>query len=114
MSEASNKRSEDFLKISDQFQLGVLTTEASHPLTASLSDVAKRDVSAALQRYEQTRKPRASRCQEGSRRNAVMYHLPDGDEQRKRDAGLASAADAPLPQNAWLYGHDVEAEFERR
>src|SRR6266478_8162099 len=48
MSEASNKRSEDFLKISDQFQLGVLTTEASHPLTASLSDVAKRDVSAAL------------------------------------------------------------------
>jgi len=73
-----------------------------------------RDVSAALQRYEQTRKPRASRCQGGSRRNAIMYHLPDGDEQRKRDASLASAADAPLPQNAWLYGHDVEAEFERR
>src|SRR6266436_4512336 len=32
-----------------------------------LGDV--RDPSAALQRYEQTRKPRASRCQEGSRRN---------------------------------------------
>ena len=56
--------------------------------------------SAALQRYEQTRKPRASRCQEGSRRNGIMYHLADGEDQRNRDANLASATTAPLPQNA--------------
>lgn len=48
MSESSNRRSEDFLKISDQFQLGVLTTESSHPVTANLSETAKHDVSAAL------------------------------------------------------------------
>ena len=48
MSETSQKRSEEFLRISDQFQLGVLTTESSHPVTANLSEVAKRDVSAAL------------------------------------------------------------------
>ena len=48
MSETSNRRSEDFLKISDQFQLGVLTTESSHPITANLSGTAKRDVSVAL------------------------------------------------------------------
>jgi N-acetylmuramic acid 6-phosphate etherase len=48
MSNTSNKRSEEFLKISDQFQLGVLTTESSHPVTANLSETAKRDVSAAL------------------------------------------------------------------
>ena len=48
MSETSKKRSEDFLKISDQFQLGVLTTESSHPVTANLSEVARQDVSAAL------------------------------------------------------------------
>jgi len=48
MSEASNQRSEEFLRISDQFQLGVLTTESSHPVTANLSETAKRDVSAAL------------------------------------------------------------------
>ena len=48
MSEASNRRSEEFLKISDQFQLGVLTTESSHPVTANLSETARRDVSAAL------------------------------------------------------------------
>src|SRR5271157_5425396 len=48
MSETSNRRSEQFLKISDQFQLGVLTTESSHPVTANLSETAKQDVSAAL------------------------------------------------------------------
>jgi N-acetylmuramic acid 6-phosphate etherase len=48
MSKESNQRSEEFLKISSQFQLGVLTTEASHPVTAELSQTAKRDISAAL------------------------------------------------------------------
>ncbi|MEY2428041.1 MAG: hypothetical protein QOJ40_926 [Verrucomicrobiota bacterium] len=48
MSASSRKRSEEFLKISDQFQLGVLTTESSHPATTNLSETAKTDVSAAL------------------------------------------------------------------
>src|SRR5512136_1277908 len=48
MSDTSNLRSDDFLKISGQFQRGVLTTESSHPVTANLSDTAKRDISAAL------------------------------------------------------------------
>lgn len=48
MSEASRKRSEEFLRISDQFKLGSLTTEASHPLTADLSGVAQKDIAAAL------------------------------------------------------------------
>ena len=41
MSEASNRRSDDFLKISDQFRLGALTTESSHPVTANLSETAR-------------------------------------------------------------------------
>src|SRR5256885_512150 len=48
MSDASRIRSEEFLKISDQFQLGVLTTESSHPITAKLSEIAKDDIPAAL------------------------------------------------------------------
>ena len=48
MSESSQKRSEEFLKISGQFKLGALITESSHPVTANLSDVAKQDVGAAL------------------------------------------------------------------
>jgi N-acetylmuramic acid 6-phosphate etherase len=48
MSETSDKRSGDFLKISDQFQLGALTTEASHPATANLSETARHDIGEAL------------------------------------------------------------------
>jgi salicylate hydroxylase len=73
---------------------------------------ADNDMSAALRRYEELRRPRASRCQVGSRANGVNYHLPDGEEQRRRDSNLSSSSTAPLPQNSWLYGHDVEAEFD--
>ena len=48
MSQTSNQRSDDFLKIADQFKLGGLITESSHPVTANLSDTAKRDLAAAL------------------------------------------------------------------
>jgi N-acetylmuramic acid 6-phosphate etherase len=48
MSEVSNKRSEEFLKICGQFKLGALVTESSHPVTANLSEVAKQDIAKAL------------------------------------------------------------------
>jgi N-acetylmuramic acid 6-phosphate etherase len=48
MSASSQRRSEEFLKISGQFKLGALVTEASHPVTANLSEVAKNDIAAAL------------------------------------------------------------------
>lgn len=48
MSETSLKRSDEFLKIADQFKLGALVTESSHPATANLSETAKRDIAAAL------------------------------------------------------------------
>lgn len=48
MSLTSDQRSADFLKIADQFKLGALTTESSHPVTANLSDVAKQDIAAGL------------------------------------------------------------------
>lgn len=41
-------RSQEFLKVSSQFKLGALTTEASHPVTARLSDEARKDIAAAL------------------------------------------------------------------
>jgi N-acetylmuramic acid 6-phosphate etherase len=48
MSESSQKRSEEFLKISGQFKLGALVTESSHPVTANLSEIAKKDIADAL------------------------------------------------------------------
>jgi salicylate hydroxylase len=41
----------------------------------------------------------------------VRNHLPDGPEQRRRDAELERGD--PLRQSAWLYGHDVEADVDR-
>lgn len=48
MSQGSQARSVEFLKISSQFKLGALVTESSHPVTAGLSEVARRDTAAAL------------------------------------------------------------------
>lgn len=48
MSIHSDQRSTEFLKISGQFKLGSLTTEASHPVTARLSEVAGESIAAGL------------------------------------------------------------------
>ncbi len=48
MSENSLQKSAEFLALSSQFKLGALVTEASHPVTANLSEVAKSDIPAAL------------------------------------------------------------------
>jgi salicylate hydroxylase len=92
-------------------QGAVQAIEDAAVLAKCLARVARHDLVPALRRYEETRKPRAMRCQEGSRRNGDMYHLADGEQQQLRDRSLGSVTTVPLPQNAWLYGHDVESEF---
>jgi salicylate hydroxylase len=92
-------------------QGAVQAIEDAAVLAKCLEQATRHDLSPALRRYEETRKPRATRCQQGSRRNGEMYHLADGEQQRLRDASLGSVTTIPLPQNVWLYGHDVEAEF---
>ncbi|MFO1476889.1 MAG: hypothetical protein U1F98_09595 [Verrucomicrobiota bacterium] len=49
MSVSSAKRSDEFLGVCSQFQLGALITEQSHPATARLSDLARTDVPGALE-----------------------------------------------------------------
>ena len=58
----------------------------------------------ALQRYEEIRRPRATRVQLMSRGRELQNHLPDGPEQRQRDIDFASSD--PLRQSAWLYGQE--------
>lgn len=48
MSVQSERRAREFLAIADQFQLGGLLTEASHPITVSLSDVVRHDTGSGL------------------------------------------------------------------
>jgi salicylate hydroxylase len=69
-------------------------------------------VAAALRRYEAMRKPRTSQCQLGSRNNGVMYHLPEGEEQRGHGAAFSAAISGLGLRSAWLYGHEVEVALE--
>jgi salicylate hydroxylase len=80
-------------------------------LASCLRRADRSTVSQALQRYEQIRRPRTAQVQLMSRGREVQNHLPDGPEQRARDAQLASGE--PLLQSAWLYGHDLAADLER-
>ncbi|MEV0134069.1 FAD-dependent monooxygenase [Dactylosporangium sp. NPDC050688] len=65
-------------------------------------------LSAALRRYEGIRLPRTSRIQQESRDNVRVFHLPDGAEQRHRDA--AAATSSGLESNDWLFGYDADAD----
>lgn len=61
------------------------------------------DVGASLRGYEAERKPRTDRVQSMSWGNRTLFHLPDGDEQRARDAMLHAGSGA-LGAMDWLYG----------
>ncbi len=61
----------------------------------------------ALRRYESLRIGRTTRLQQASRDRARVNHLPDGPEQRARDAALAG--EEPLLANDWIYSYDPEA-----
>ncbi|MGW5472090.1 FAD-dependent monooxygenase [Streptomyces chartreusis] len=60
----------------------------------------------ALRRYEAARIERTTRLQRVSHARSDINHLPDGPEQRSRDAALAGSD--PLLRNGWIYGHDAE------
>ncbi|MFI7546122.1 FAD-dependent monooxygenase [Actinoplanes sp. NPDC049599] len=62
------------------------------------------DVAAALRRYQDIRAPRTAEVQQRSRGNTRTLHLPDGDEQRRRDAELGGRAD--LSGQDWLWAYD--------
>jgi salicylate hydroxylase len=65
---------------------------------------------AALRRYEELRIPRTTRLQTVSHGRSHMNHLPDGPEQRKRDA--AFALQDPLVANGWIYDYDPDAALD--
>ena len=60
-----------------------------------------------LVRYEQLRLPRVSRLQEMSRANKHRYHMPDGPEQRARDAAMAATRERAPETMQWLFGFDA-------
>jgi salicylate hydroxylase len=65
------------------------------------------DPPAALRRYEERRKERATRVQQASRARLDANHLPDGPDQIARDEAFCDQD--PLAFNGWIYGHDPES-----
>lgn len=74
----------------------------------------------ALRQHEQMRLPRTARIKQEALRNCELWHLKDGERQRRRDAQgyeafvHGSSRDSPYiwshPEGRrWLYGYDVEA-----
>jgi salicylate hydroxylase len=79
-------------------------------LTACLAKNSGEELGDRLRRYEALRLPRASRVQAASRENKTRFHLPDGPQQRERDALLGDrSTDWFLKAIAWVYAHDAEA-----
>jgi len=74
---------------------------------ASLLAATPNDVRAVLRRYEEIRKPRATRLQEASANNRTRFHLHDGPEQQKRDDAMAASGDRSIANIGWLYLHDA-------
>ncbi len=61
----------------------------------------------ALRRYEEVRKPRATRLQQASANNRVRFHLHDGPEQQARDQAMTTSGDRAIGNIGWLYAHDA-------
>jgi salicylate hydroxylase len=80
-------------------------------LAGCLREARSPEVEDALRRYETLRRERASKVQMISRERREHHHLPDGPEQRRRDAAFAD--EDPLDHNAWIYGHDAEEDLGR-
>lgn len=60
-------------------------------------------VDLSLRGYEAERKPRTDRVQSLSWGNRLVFHMPDGDEQRARDE-MMRAGSGVLGAMDWLYG----------
>jgi salicylate hydroxylase len=118
----------------DRWSVGrvVLAGDAAHPmlptfaqgaaqaledavlLGALLGRDADPEIPAALARYARLRLPRVRRIQDLARRNAVMFHMPDGPAQRERDVRIAIPEGGdPWRANAWVYAYDPLDELSR-
>jgi salicylate hydroxylase len=69
-------------------------------------------IEVALRRYETIRLPRTSRVQAMARKNATVFHLPDGPDQQERDSKMALRREKMKSQAAVgrgeIFAHDAE------
>jgi salicylate hydroxylase len=94
-----------------QAQGAAQAVEDSFVLAECLA-AAPDDPVAALARYEAVRRSRAEGLQTSSHTAADVFYLPDGEEQRKRDAGYATLRESrPWGPRQGIWEHDVRDDL---
>ncbi|KAF4304319.1 hypothetical protein GTA08_BOTSDO07426 [Botryosphaeria dothidea] len=84
----------------------------------------RKDLSRALRVFEKERMKRAGDMQTASLLNGVLWHFPDGPEQRARDASMKAEVDGKVfvesanqwsdpATQLWCYGYDAEAAIRQ-
>jgi salicylate hydroxylase len=94
-----------------QAQGAAQAIEDAYVLAACVGDEPD-DLPAALTRYERVRTARAGDLQSSSQAAANTFYLPDGEEQRARDAAYARLPDTqPWGHRQRLWEHDVRDDL---
>jgi salicylate hydroxylase len=80
-------------------------------LAACIRGASAKTIEGAINLYETLRKPRTAQIQALARRNSSVFHLPDGPEQRERDARMAARRDQSKVSKGpsvrtMIFGHD--------
>ena len=89
-----------------QAQGAAQSVEDAYVLAACVS--AYDDPAEAFEAYERIRMARAEELQESSAAAANVFYLPDGDEQRSRDARYTSLlAELPFGTRQPIWEYDV-------
>lgn len=86
-----------------QAQGAAQAIEDAIALAGALDGVHRSDVTDALHAYAIARQDRAAAVQAASRHNRKLFHMPDGEDQRQRDAALRVSA-GDFDSYAWLWG----------
>jgi salicylate hydroxylase len=98
-----------------QAQGAAQAVEDAYVLAECLAAADPDDAVGALRRYETIRMNRAGELQTSSHAAAESFYLPDGEEQRQRDAAYATLLDTlPFGTRQPIWEHDVRDALARR
>jgi salicylate hydroxylase len=61
-----------------------------------------------LRTYEDLRRERTAKIQLAARHNSIVFHLPDGPEQRARDRAMSAAGPGNPHPNTWIFDYDAD------
>lgn len=106
-------------------QGAAMAVEDGAALATSLDQILNlKELPFVLRTFEKERIKRSNGMMDASAINGIIWHFPDGPEQRARDASMsAEVAGLPVTSSAnqwtdpvtywWAYGYDAESAMEQ-